>query len=504
MRLYSIILLVVTAFLACVASASKDIAATTITHRVSRVANEHDDAPTQRSLREYEAKDEDDEERAGLGDALKTGTSKFFESAKLKTYLLQKKTAVDVLNTFKLGDDVAAVLTKSNVETLKKYITMLNNKKTGTTISLIGTLTARYGDDAVAKAIVSAESAPEAAGLAKQLRSELLAAWLKDGQSVDNVFKLLKLSDDGFEALTSRKLEILDEYIAKFNSDKGAHETLLKTLTTGFGGESKFVTILAQAKTDSGTVTMARKLEKGLLSQWGHENLQPDNVMKLLKLDNGVDNVLTSENLRTFQKYIAEFNTKNPNNQVTLLGSLTAKYGEADVARTLVSAIWRRSTEKLATGLQKQQLEGWLKSEMSVDDVFKLLKIKSDGILAMASRKLDTLDEYVLLYNRAKSADETLIGALSKGFGGEGQLANTIMRAVAVRGMQAKATRLQNKQFGVWMEEGLDSSTSVLTKIFNVGGADATNIQKVIASQFIVYYQRKAAAVRKFEHPRRH
>ncbi|KAG2809188.1 hypothetical protein PC119_g19314 [Phytophthora cactorum] len=74
---------------------------------------------------------------------------------------------------------------------------MFNKESPDKTISLIGTLSARYGDDAVANALVSVEmrasSTPQVTALAKQLRAEQLSAWLDSGKSVDDVFELLKL-----------------------------------------------------------------------------------------------------------------------------------------------------------------------------------------------------------------------------------------------------------------------------------------------------------------------
>ncbi|KAG3142639.1 hypothetical protein PI126_g14967 [Phytophthora idaei] len=220
---------------------------------------------------------------------------------------------------------------------------MFNQKTPDEAISLIGTFTARYGDDAVAKALVSAErrGGSKVAELAKQLRAEQLSFWLDSGKSVDDVFKLLKLSSDGYKAIISRKMVVLDDYIAKFNNAKRGQESLLKTLTTGFGGERNFLTILAMAKTDEGAAMQARELMNGLLKQWRRENVEPARIMKLLNLDNDVEKVLRSGNLGIFDKYIAMFNERNPHTPVSLLAALTSKYGEANLAEAIVSAAKR-------------------------------------------------------------------------------------------------------------------------------------------------------------------
>ncbi|EEY56831.1 secreted RxLR effector peptide protein, putative [Phytophthora infestans T30-4] len=422
MHLFSVVLLVVAASLAC---AAED----TASMRFPRgYLDEKDSAPAQRFLRVYD--NENDEERVPVGNVLNsimTSTLNAVESAKLKVFLLQKSSGVDVLNSLKLGDDAAAALKNSKLETLNKYVTRFNQENPDKTISLVGTLTTRYGDDALAKALVSAQthakSSAEMVTMAKKLRAEQLSAWLGGGKSVEDVYALLKLDEDGYLALTSRKLDVLDDYIVKINSEKNGQETLLKTLTKEFGGEKKLRAILNIAGLSYFTHVKAFELKK--LIEWKNRNSEPAAVMKLLNLDNDVGKALKSTELRRLDEYIIDFNLKNPNNQATLLRTLTKKYGESGVAKAIVSAV--KDDNMLAKRLQNQQFEDWLKKDMSVDQVFNVLDFKSAGIGAVISRNVDTLDKYVTLYNRKTSADETLVGAFVKAFGKK-QLGNMLQR----------------------------------------------------------------------------
>ncbi|ETK88317.1 hypothetical protein L915_07416 [Phytophthora nicotianae] len=330
MRFTSVLLLLAVGFLECVDSTSGHSASKTLTDHLTVVTDTQPITLAHRFLRTQGV--DAIEDRAGLGkvtDALKAHAKKLTD------------TLTEILRALK----------NSKLEVLKNYIERLNKKNPDKTISLVGTLSARYGDDEVARAIVSAarrtDSAPHVKELATQLRSQQLRAWLDNGKSVDDVFKLLKLGDDGYEPLTSRKLIVLDDYIVEFNRANPGHKTtLLKTLTTGFGGESHLVTLLAAAKHDVRTKAKATELENGLLRQWQRENLDPASVMKLLNLDNGVDRVLNNRNLETFEKYIAVFSKKNPENPTTFLGALTMKYEEGEVAKAIVSAL---KNENMAT-----------------------------------------------------------------------------------------------------------------------------------------------------------
>ncbi|KAF4027591.1 hypothetical protein GN244_ATG20777 [Phytophthora infestans] len=269
----------------------------------------------------------------------------------------------------------------------------------------------------VAKALVYTErnvgSTTELAALAKKLWAEQLTTWLDGGKSVDDAFKLLKLRDDGYLAFTSRKLEVLDDYIAKLNIEKGGQESLLKTLTRGFGGEEKLLSILATA--ERSPYTHLRATELGNLRKWQHDKVEPSKVMKLLKLDGEVENALKSSQLRRLDEYINEFNSINRNSEVTLLETLTKKYKEADVAKALVFV--GKDEKILAERLQKQQLEGWSKSHLSVVDVFMRLGLGNTPT-AVISRNVQALDNYITLYNlKNPPAKESVVGVYVKVFG---------------------------------------------------------------------------------------
>ncbi|KAF4046394.1 hypothetical protein GN244_ATG01229 [Phytophthora infestans] len=322
---------------------------------------------------------------------------------------------VDVLSKLKLGDEASAALKSSKIEALTQYITMFNNKNPDKKISLIGTLTARYGDDKVAKALVAVEkdgAAPKVMELAKKLRADQLSAWLDGGKSVDDVFLLLKVHAYGPGALGSRKLDILDDYIVKVNKYN--------------------------------IVSHVKAVQLKNLRQWQGNNLEPAAVMKLLNLDGNVKNAVKSIELRRLDDYITEFNVNNPSSQATLLGTLTAKYGETNVAKAIVSAV--RDDNMLATRLQKQQLDGWLQKDKSVDEVSMHLKL-NDPKTAVLSRNVETLDKYITLYNGKKKTQKTLVEPFLKAFG-EPRL-DTMLSKIPANSKETNAANLLT-QFRFW------------------------------------------------------
>ncbi|ETI43020.1 hypothetical protein F443_11955 [Phytophthora nicotianae P1569] len=471
MRFYWIVLLIIATFVACTTSK-------TITNSFSAVADNQNNG---RLLMANSAIYEHGGERANFGSfvgSLKKGTSKLAESARLQKFLLQKRNGVEVMKSLKFGYSVETALKSSKLETLNKTLR----------------------EDAVVKALVSAEMNVESApNVAKQLQADQLSIWLNSDKSVDDVFQLLKIVQrfDPPAKLDSPKLELLDEYIAKLNSERHGHETLLDALKRGFGGDDKLVSILARAKESPRTVDKAKGLERGLLQQWGQEKLDPTRVMNLLKWDDNPGDALESGKLETFEKYIAQFNKNNPDKEVTLVGMLASKYGEIGVAEasafTLKYGVANTmnvdtSTDLMAAKLQKQQLELWLNGGMTVDDVFKLLKFE-ERVRFGTGLKLDTLDEFILLYNRVKKADETLEDVLTRGLGNDGRVAEMLAKLDALDSNETKkqARKLQKRLFSKWMEEDV-KPTSVFSKIFKISEADASDTQKTVASHFKDYY----------------
>ncbi|ETM56639.1 hypothetical protein L914_00421, partial [Phytophthora nicotianae] len=172
------------------------------------------------------------------------------------------------------------------------------NKDQENQLSLIGPLSAKYGDDTVATMLVDLKKNPELAKLAKQLQDQQLTDWLKNGKSGGDIFSLLKLKDDG--NIGSQKLQVLEDYLTIVNTKKSTDETLLNVLTKGFGGESNLVPLLAKAGIDPLMVDKSKKLEAALLTKWRDDNVPRLTVWVRLKFDDNLDEALSSGKMGIF------------------------------------------------------------------------------------------------------------------------------------------------------------------------------------------------------------
>ncbi|OWZ18585.1 Avirulence (Avh) protein [Phytophthora megakarya] len=382
---------------------------------------ENDHVVHKRSLRIDESTEKHDEDRANAI----SFASKVKESTTLKLWLLSRKSGVDVLNTLKLGDNLANSLQSTKLDILWKYVDKFNKGKIPSKkISVVGTLMEKYGDDAVMKAIMKAKTVENTANSASKLETDLVM-----------------------------------NYAAIFKAKKFPQKSMVDTLKKGFGGEENLLRILAKAKKEHVTSAKATDLETAVLNKMVADTI----VVNMWEIK-----VLNSQYWAKLEHVVSNTGVKYNNNDVSLLGALVAKYGERTVAKGLVEAKEVANTKDIATILQSQQLHAWLKDGKSVDDIFSLLKLDQyEYVGVITSRGLDTLEGYITLFNRVNSAHESFIGKLSARFGGENKFALYVHAGVGDRLAGPKAKALQTKLFQKWQNDGLDS-VNIVRKIFKV------------------------------------
>ncbi|ETM44636.1 hypothetical protein L914_10142 [Phytophthora nicotianae] len=209
-------------------------------------------------------------------------------------------------------------------------------------------------------------------------------------------------------------------------------------------------------------------IEGEKLKFWLFQKKSAADALAKLKLNGDVDSALASPKLEVLSKYLDMVSTKYPNRAESLLGTLTARYGEIAIAKGLVTTKQAPSSKDIATKLQTQQLEGWLNSQKSAVDVFNLLKIKDDDILSLISRKMETLKLYINLFNSKNPENKTtLYATLREGFKGEDQLALMISRAKDSLRTSEAASRYRHMMFQEWILKEYDP-VSVLTQVFKI------------------------------------
>ncbi|KAG1684893.1 hypothetical protein DVH05_010187 [Phytophthora capsici] len=388
----------------------------------------------------------------------KTNEERVFEgltSTKLQKYKL-------LWSKLQLGDDLSAVLKSPDVAKIAKFNL---NRAPGSQVSMIQRITAKYGDDVVARTLVSIErdasDNPILLTMVWQLREDQIANWLKNSETVPGVVSKLKLGTDE-SIFRSRALDVLEDFIKKYNTARNGDESLLKTLTTIYGGESELVKMIAKTRVlgrppysnHPASIEKANNIESQLIQKWKSQNLPDFTVMRKLKFDDDVSMALSAGKVGVLIKY--------SDSKTSAFRRLSAKYGEAEVAIAFAKA---EGFLPEATALYRMQMNGWLSKGDTAGRVFSILKMKDTRDFVY---KLDALETYVKFLKTKNPDDVTdVFKVLKKGFGaGENKLALAI-----VRPPEFEITGYHKSLFQDWVARDLDP-LSVAVKVFKMSEAD--------------------------------
>ncbi|KAG7384326.1 hypothetical protein PHYPSEUDO_002791 [Phytophthora pseudosyringae] len=284
------------------------------------------------------------------------------------------KSADDIFVLLKLdkaGDDLFVT---PQLNSWYNYVRMV--KKGDARAAMAAVLKAHYGDEALAK--IFREANP------RVRRMRFVRMWLetavaqsqpKTVPSPEKYFKALQLDAGVDKLLANPNLGKWVAYVGKFDAkNPGQEATTIKTLTK-FYGDEELVKALEAAKKVPQTEKMATELQAAQFKQWLKE-FSPEDVFKLLKLDAGVDKLLTSPSLVTWITFLGQFNAKNPGKGSTMIKTFTKFYGDEALAKMLEAAKQVPQTKKVATQLQTAQFTQWMRDGKKHPEVWKMLKME--------------------------------------------------------------------------------------------------------------------------------
>uniref|UniRef100_H3GWD2 RxLR effector protein n=1 Tax=Phytophthora ramorum TaxID=164328 RepID=H3GWD2_PHYRM len=223
------------------------------------------------------------------------------------------------------------------------------------------------------------------------------------------------------------------------------------------------------------------------LRNWLKEGQSADNVANLLNLDDKVDSVLSNPNFNALAKYISKFNKRNPEKKVSMIEVLTNRYGEPAVSKMLVAAKNVESRKVWATKLQGDQVAGWINSEKTAVDVFKILKLNDAATLPLKTRNLEAWKNYVTILTKRKLGPATTMFETFRNVYKDDGLAKLIETSKMQVGVGPVAMDLKTSLFTSWKTEKITKST-ISTKIFGLkNGDDGDKVTKLIIAQYKEY-----------------
>ncbi|KAE9065463.1 hypothetical protein PF010_g28191 [Phytophthora fragariae] len=200
-------------------------------------------------------------------------------------------------------------------------------------------------EQAVVQRRLRVGNSAEEAGNEERVNSLTSLQFLHSGQSVDDVSKLLKLE----------------------NPDQAT--SLVKTFTAAYG-DDVVAKMLQVAKQDPSMAARVVKLQAQQMRVWRREQLTPDDVFKLLKLDQAASNPLSNVNLNAWTANLNLFNFVNPGRETTMIKTFTRAYGDEQLARMLEAANAVPGTENIVKSLQAAQFNRWMMIDGNPDRIY--------------------------------------------------------------------------------------------------------------------------------------
>ncbi|KAK1929654.1 hypothetical protein P3T76_014871 [Phytophthora citrophthora] len=214
-----------------------------------------------------------------------------------------------------------------------------------------------------------------------------LETYLKRGDTVNKVFKTLKLQEAGDNLLDNPQLATLMRYLRLFNEANPTKKTsLVATLTTHYGNHGLTKIIEAGlASTSKKTVATAKHLQTEQIQYWMAHGRSPESVFGVLKLDKFLpltwisSDLFEKPGLRTWIRYLDDFNAENPKQKTTLISILSKRYNDKTLANMLIAANKAESTSSIAKRIQAEQTQLWLTIGKKPEDIFTLLQLEKAG-----------------------------------------------------------------------------------------------------------------------------
>lgn len=184
-------------------------------------------APDSKTLPSYSFQSATDED---------TGEDRAFDvSAKITTWFKQKKTD-KLFDKFKVGSIKSDVLESSQFKLWADAVSKANRKNPEAgELLMASTLTARYGDDGLAKFLISAKNVYGLEATTQKLEKAQLTNWLAKGKTADDVFKLLKLNGRSGDFIETPAYTTWLSYVNKLNQKNPDDSRAIEAVLENYG-----------------------------------------------------------------------------------------------------------------------------------------------------------------------------------------------------------------------------------------------------------------------------
>ncbi|KAH7464961.1 RxLR effector protein PSR2 [Phytophthora ramorum] len=422
----------------------------------------HDQLTAIGSLRSYEY--DDGEERVNLPSSVIEKAKALVSTAttkKLQTWLKNGKSVDDVFIRLKLTKAGDKLLDNPQFTTWLTYVDDFTAKNPGKTTSAIAKLTTYYGDEAVIKILDAAKKVVETSGVATKLEAAQMQTWLAAGNSADDVFTLLKLNKAGDDILSNPAFASWNTYLKTFNTAHPDQKTsAFAKLTSQYGevGVSRVVEAALKVKSSS---AIAKTVQAEQFERWMAGGKTTDGVFTFLALDKAGDKLLGSPLLNTFTKYMNIYNKRNPDQEITLIGTLTTHYGNVGLSKLLAAGRNVASTSNLATSLDAAQYKLWMSQRKNPDDIFMMLGLEKAGDNLLSSPLFTTFTKFTDAYHAKNLGIKMTTNWIVRAHYTDFDVAKMILAAEKLPSAQSAGKRMEGVLFKDWMQSPDDAFKSL-------------------------------------------
>ncbi|KAF4137115.1 hypothetical protein GN958_ATG13699 [Phytophthora infestans] len=277
--------------------------------------------------------------------------------------------------------------------------------------------------------------------IALKLEAGQTQHWIATRKNPEEVFRFFNLHKISRTLLSEREFTAWVKYTDEMNLNPEAMIAIL----TKYYPEQLLLQLIQTGKSVDKTKAIATSVEEKLLQTWLKARKSPESALDNLDLGVVTNTLLESPFLNTWRQYIELFNTKNPSRQTTMIKSFTDKFGVVDVATMISAAKSKAATKNIATELESAQLNTWLISRKSADNVYELLQLYKSKRDFSRNPLLGVWVSYMNTLVTKNSEEVSSMLSILKTRFGDRPLVQILREAENFSGLKDAATKLQRK-----------------------------------------------------------
>ncbi|KAL3663749.1 hypothetical protein V7S43_011164 [Phytophthora oleae] len=248
---------------------------------------------------------------------------------------------------------------------------------------------------------------------------------------------------------------VLFVHVEAFSAPTGSSTRFLRTQVDNKDYDEEraglSVSVMEKAK-----AALRPNVSPAKLANWLNKGKAVDDVFARLQLNKAGDKILENPQFATWLSYVDDFAKKNPDTETSAISTLTKHFGTEALTTMVQAAKKVDGTEAIATKLEASQMQTWLSSGKSADDVFAILKLDKVDDSLLASPVFDVWNKYrKIFYQENPTKVRSLYFTLTRHYRDrDDALARIIQTAKKNGATRAEAVQLETEQIRGWKASG--------------------------------------------------